>query len=91
MVRDKIISRRKVLNKYIPVVMHRSWTVDLGSISKQGCSTRFISVQKFAAGPMASIIGLRKTEYACQTGKLFTGEEALDWGLIDQLVSAEGK
>ena len=38
-----------------------------------------------------AIIGQRKAEYACQTSKLFTGQEALDWGLIDQLVSFEGK
>ena len=55
------------------------------------CRSRDVSSGKFAAGPMASIIGMRKTEYACQTGKLFTGQEALDWGLIDQLVSPEGK
>ena len=47
--------------------------------------------EQFASGPMAAIIGQRKAEYACQTSKLFTGQEALDWGLIDQLVSPEGK
>ena len=49
------------------------------------------SIEQFASGPMAAIIGQRKAEYACQTSKLFTGQEALDWGLIDQLVSPEGK
>jgi len=50
-----------------------------------------VSIEQFASGPMAAIIGQRKAEYACQTSKLFTGQEALDWGLIDQLVSPDGK
>ena len=59
--------------------------------SKSSFLSHDISVVKFASGPMAAIIGQRKAEYACQTSKLFTGQEALDWGLIDQLVSPEGK
>ena len=38
---------------------------------------------------MASLIGQRRAEYACQTAKMFTGKEALEWGLIDELVSAD--
>ena len=60
-------------------------------VSKSSSPSHEVSVVQFASGPMAAIIGQRKAEYACQTSKLFTGQEALDWGLIDQLVSFEGK
>ena len=41
------------------------------------------------AEPFAAIVGQRKAEYACQVGKMFTGKEALEWGLLDELVPEE--
>ena len=48
-----------------------------------------LSVPANFSGPMASLIGQSRAEYACQTAKMFSGKEALEWGLIDELVSME--
>ena len=45
-----------------------------------------LSIPANFSAPMASLIGQRRTEYACQTAKMFSGKEALEWGLIDELV-----
>ena len=39
--------------------------------------------------PFAALVGQRRAEYLCQTGKMLSGEEALEIGLLDQLVDRE--
>merc|ERR1719454_1400891 len=37
----------------------------------------------------AALVGQRRAEYLCQRGVMMSGQEALDYGLIDELVPAE--
>ena len=39
--------------------------------------------------PFAALVGRRRAEYLTQTGKMMSGKEALDYGLIDQLVTSD--
>ena len=68
---------------YRIMVDHQKFRIGLNEV-KMG-----LSVPANFSGPMASLIGQRRAEYACQAGKMFTGKEALQWGLIDELVSME--
>ena len=68
---------------YRIMVDHPKFKIGLNEV-KMG-----LSVPANFSGPMASLIGQRRAEYACQTAKMFSGKEALEWGLIDELVSME--
>ena len=68
---------------YRIMVDHPKFKIGLNEV-KMG-----LSVPANFSGPMASLIGKRRAEYACQTAKMFSGKEALEWGLIDELVSME--
>ena len=39
--------------------------------------------------PFAALVGQRRAEYLCQTGKMLSGKEALKIGLLDQLVDRD--